>query len=77
MVYKFKFPNELSMIHLVFHVSVLKKCIGDPISIIHLEGLGVLEDLSYEEVPIEILNRQVKKLRINEVVFVKVLWRNH
>ena len=28
--YELKLPNELAMIHLVFHVSMLKKCIGDP-----------------------------------------------
>ena len=56
---------------------MLKKCIGDPVSILPLEGLGVDENLSYEEVPVEILDRQVKKLRNKEVVSVKVLWRNH
>ncbi|CAN4123907.1 unnamed protein product [Withania somnifera] len=30
----------------------------------------------YEEVPVAILDRQVKKLRNKEVVSVKVLWRN-
>ena len=34
-------------------------------------------DLSYEEVPVEILDIQIKKLRNKEVVSVKVLWRNH
>ncbi|WMV18912.1 hypothetical protein MTR67_012297 [Solanum verrucosum] len=42
-----------------------------------VEGLGVNENLSYEEVPVEILDRQVKKLRNKEVASVKVLWRNH
>ncbi|WMV33442.1 hypothetical protein MTR67_026827, partial [Solanum verrucosum] len=37
----------------------------------------VKENLSYEEVPVEILDRQVKKLRIKEFASVKVLWRNH
>ena len=44
--YELKLPNELSMIHQVFHVSMLKECIGDPISILPLEGLGVKEDIS-------------------------------
>ena len=74
--YELRFPNELAMIHPVLHVSMLKKCTCDPIFILPLEGLGVKEDLSYEEVLVEILDRQVKKFR-NEVVFVKILWRNN
>ena len=39
--YELKLPNELAMIHPVFHVSLLKKCIGDPVSILPLEVLGL------------------------------------
>ncbi|WMV30564.1 hypothetical protein MTR67_023949 [Solanum verrucosum] len=39
-------------------------------------SLGIIERLSYEEVLIEILDRQVKKLRNKEVTSVKVLWMN-
>ncbi|XP_069154428.1 uncharacterized protein [Solanum lycopersicum] len=56
---------------------VLQRCLGDPTSILPVEGLGVGENLSYKEVPVEILDRQVKHLRNKEVATVKVLWRNH
>ena len=75
-----KLPRALISAHPVFHVfhvSMLKKCIGDSESIIHIEGLGVQENISYEEVPVEIVNRQVVKLRNKEVASVKVLWKNH
>ncbi|KAK4716447.1 hypothetical protein R3W88_014785 [Solanum pinnatisectum] len=75
--YEMDLPNELAWVHPVFHVSMLKMCIGDPVSILPLEDLGVDENLSYEEVPIEILDWQVRKLRNKEVASVKVLWRNH
>ncbi|WMV38092.1 hypothetical protein MTR67_031477 [Solanum verrucosum] len=39
-------------------------------------GLGVKENHSYEVVPVEIIDRQVKKLRNKEVALVKFLWRN-
>jgi len=55
-----KVTYELALIHLVFHVSILKKYIGDPTSIIPLEGLGFDESLSYEEVQVKIIDRQVK-----------------
>ncbi|WMV54800.1 hypothetical protein MTR67_048185 [Solanum verrucosum] len=56
---------------------MIKKCIGDPASIIPLDGLGVEESISYEEVPVEILDRQDKRLRKKEITSVKILWRYH
>lgn len=67
----------MAPIHLVFHVSMLKKCIGDPVSIFTLEDLGVDESLYYKEVPVNILDRQVKRLRNKEVACGKVIWKNH
>ena len=60
----------------MLRVSMLKKCIGDPVSIISIGGLGVDEKLSYDEVPIEILDYQVMMFSNKEVASVKVLWRN-
>ena len=56
---------------------MLKKCISDRKSILSIEGLGVKNHLSYEDVLIQILDSQVKKLRNREVVSVKVLWKNN
>ena len=58
--YELKLPNELALVHPVFHVLMLKKCIGDRVSILHLEGLEINPNLSYEEVPVDILDRHVK-----------------
>ena len=77
MTHEFKFDNELAIIYSVFHVSMLKECIGDPISIHPLERKVVKEDLDYEEVSYEIIERQVMKLRNKEVVSIEVLWKNH
>ncbi|WMV32597.1 hypothetical protein MTR67_025982 [Solanum verrucosum] len=57
----FDLPNDLASIRPVFHVSLLKKCVRDLTFIVPSEGLGVKENLSYEEVLVEILDRQVKK----------------
>lgn len=75
--YELKLPSELSLVHLVFHVSMRLKCIGDPVSILPIEVLGVDERISYEEVLVEILDRHVKKLRNKQVASVIDLWRNH
>ncbi|XP_069145930.1 uncharacterized protein [Solanum lycopersicum] len=70
-------PAELASVYPVFHVSMLKKYLGDPASILPVDGLGVDEDLSYEEVLVKILDRQIKRLRNKEIATVKVLWRNY
>ena len=77
LAYELKLPSELTSVHPIFNVSMLKKCIGDSESILPIEGLGVKDNLSYEEVLVQILDRQVKKLRNKEVVSVKVIWKNH
>jgi len=74
--YDIELPNDLAKVHPVFHVSMLRKFIGDANSIVPLDDVAIQEDLTYEEVPIEILDRQVKKLRNKEIASVKVLWRN-
>ncbi|WMV19414.1 hypothetical protein MTR67_012799, partial [Solanum verrucosum] len=40
------------------------------------EDIGIEDSLSYEEIPVQILDRQVRKLRTKEVASAKVLWRN-
>ncbi|XP_015081313.1 uncharacterized protein LOC107024900 [Solanum pennellii] len=77
MAYEMVLPAELAFVLLVFHVSMLKKCLGDPTLILPIQGLGVDEDLSYEEVPVEILDRHVKRMRNKKVARLKVLWMNH
>ena len=75
--YELKLPSELSSVHPVFHVSMLKKCIGDPKPILPIDGLGVKDKISYEDVPVQILCREVRKLENKEVASIKVLWKNH
>ncbi|TMX01080.1 hypothetical protein EJD97_025234 [Solanum chilense] len=73
--YELELPAELA-VQSVFHISLLKKCVGDPTSIVPLESVAVKDSLSYEDVPVEILIRQVRRLRNKEVASVKVLWRS-
>ncbi|XP_070007457.1 uncharacterized protein [Nicotiana sylvestris] len=74
--YELEFPSELEFVHPVFHVTMLRKCIGDPSRVVPIKDVQVIEDLSYEKEPVAILDRQVCKLRIKDVASVKVLWRN-
>ncbi|XP_019242010.1 PREDICTED: uncharacterized protein LOC109222055, partial [Nicotiana attenuata] len=75
--YRLALPPELSFIHPVFHISMLRKCISDSSQIIEAPTIPLDKKLSYEEEPMTIVDRQVRKLRSKEIMFVKVLWRNH
>ncbi|WMV19613.1 hypothetical protein MTR67_012998 [Solanum verrucosum] len=58
--YELELPADLAAGHPVIHISLLKKCVGDPASIVPLESVAVKDSLSYEDVPVEILDRQAK-----------------
>ncbi|WMV37342.1 hypothetical protein MTR67_030727 [Solanum verrucosum] len=55
--YELQLPADIAAVHPVFHISLLKKCVGDPTSIMPLETVAVKDSLSYEDVPVEILHR--------------------
>ena len=77
LAYKVALPPRLSKIHNVFHVSTLRKCVFDPSHIVKLEPIQIFEDLTYEEVPIQIVDVMGKVLRRVVVRLVKVQWTNH
>ncbi|XP_071928105.1 uncharacterized protein [Coffea arabica] len=75
--YRLELPASLSRIHDVFHVSLLKKYHPDPTHILPPEDVELDESLTYEERPIQILDRKVKDLRTKQIPLVKVLWKHH
>ncbi|GAB2298214.1 hypothetical protein Dimus_038521 [Dionaea muscipula] len=74
--YRLALPPSLEGVHNVFHVFMLRKYVHSPDHIIDFEPLHVREDLTFEEQPVEILDRKDKVLRNKTVPLVKVLWRN-
>ena len=72
LAYKLALPPSLSKIHNVFHVSTLRKYVFDPSHIVKLEPIHISEDLTYEEVPIQIVDVMDKVLRRAVVKLVKV-----
>ncbi|XP_016743182.1 uncharacterized protein [Gossypium hirsutum] len=75
--YQLEFPPELEKIHDVFHVLMLRRYRSDPSHVVPVEETEVKLDLTIEEEPVQILERDVKVLRKKSVPLVKVLWRNH
>ena len=56
--YRLALPPKLSAVHNVFHVSMLRQYVHNPSHIIDYEPLRVREDMSYEELPVEIIGSQ-------------------
>ncbi|XP_070020421.1 uncharacterized protein [Nicotiana sylvestris] len=54
--YELELPSKLEFVHPIFRVSMLRKCIGDPSRVVLIKDVQVIEDLSYEEVPVAILD---------------------
>lgn len=54
-MYELELPASLGSVHPVFHISMLKKCIGDHSLVFPVEEIKVAASLSYEEEPIAIL----------------------
>nr|GFA17818.1 putative reverse transcriptase domain-containing protein [Tanacetum cinerariifolium] len=70
--YKLDLPEELSIVHNTFHVSNLKKCHADEPLAVPLDGLHFEDKLQFVEEPVEIVDREVKRLKQSRIPLVKV-----
>ena len=77
MAYKLALPPELSQIHNVYHVSILMRYRSDPMHVLREPEMEITEKLTYVEEPIEILGREIRKLRRKEIPMVIVKWSHH
>ncbi|KAM2554744.1 hypothetical protein TB2_018841 [Malus domestica] len=75
--YKLELPSELSRVHDVFHVSMIRHYVSDPSHVLPSQPLEINPNLTYDEELVTILDWKDKVLRNKIVRMVKVLWRNH
>ncbi|XP_041004082.1 uncharacterized protein LOC121249436 [Juglans microcarpa x Juglans regia] len=76
--YRLDLPANFQGIHNVFHVSSLKKSFEKQIpAVVDMRDISLQPDLTYEEVPIQIMDWKDKELRNQKIPLVKVLWQNH
>ncbi|GKF54934.1 hypothetical protein Tco_0165274 [Tanacetum coccineum] len=61
--YRLELPEQLSRVHSTFHVLNLKKCISDETLAIPLDEIQVDDKLHFIEEPVEIMDREVKRLK--------------
>ena len=77
MSYRLALPPNLSHVHLVFHISMLRKYIPHPSHALPIQEVTIGEDLSYEEKLVAVLDKQIRKLRNKEISMIKVQWQRH
>ena len=70
LAYELDLPAYIAVIHPVCH-----KCVDDPASAVPLESVVVKYCLCYEDVPVEIIDHQIRRIRSKEVASVNVWWR--
>ena len=71
--YRLDLPSNMSQVHPVFHVLMLRKYILDPSHVLQPQSVELNEDLTFEEEPVAIVDYQVRQLRSKVIPMVKVL----
>ncbi|GJX73439.1 putative reverse transcriptase domain-containing protein [Tanacetum coccineum] len=74
--YRLELPQQLSRVHSTFHVSNLKKCLSDEPLAVPLDEIHIDDKLHFVEEPVEILEREIKKLRRSRIPIIKVRWNS-
>ncbi|GJS63392.1 putative reverse transcriptase domain-containing protein [Tanacetum coccineum] len=74
--YRLDLPEELNGVHDTFHVSNLKKCLANPTLQVPLDEIRVDIKLNFLEEPMEILDREFKKLKRSRIAIVKAQWNS-
>ncbi|GJU79455.1 putative reverse transcriptase domain-containing protein [Tanacetum coccineum] len=74
--YRLELPEQLSRVHSTFHVSNLKKCFFDVPLAIPLDEIQIDDKLNFIEEPVEIMDREFKRLNQSRIPIVKVRWNS-
>ncbi|GJU53340.1 putative reverse transcriptase domain-containing protein [Tanacetum coccineum] len=74
--YRLELPQELSSVHHTFHVSNMKKYYADEPLAKPLEVVHVDDTLQFVEEPVEIMEREIKRLKQSRIPLVKVCWNS-
>jgi len=75
--YRLALPPNLSVIHSVFHVSILRKYMSNPSHMLEVHPIELRDDMIYEVQLKAIVDRQVRKLRSKDIASMKVKWKGH
>jgi hypothetical protein len=76
MAYRLQLPETLSVVHNVFHVSQLKKCLRVPDRTVEVTDVVLEPDLTYSEHPIRVLDQKDRITRRKLSSFIRYTGTN-
>nr|GFA31094.1 putative reverse transcriptase domain-containing protein [Tanacetum cinerariifolium] len=74
--YRLELPKQLSIVHSTFHVSNLKNCLSDKPLAISLDEVHIDDKLCFVEELVEVMDREVKRLKKSLIPIIKVRWNS-
>nr|GFC23808.1 putative reverse transcriptase domain-containing protein [Tanacetum cinerariifolium] len=69
--YRLELLEQLSRVYSTFHISNLKKCLSNETFVIPLDEIQIDNKLYFVEYPVEIMDREVKCLKLSLTSIVK------
>ncbi|XP_073019106.1 uncharacterized protein [Primulina eburnea] len=77
LAYRVALPPNLAGVHNVFHILMLWKYMSNHSHVMNYKPLQLTSNLSFEERPTQILDRQGRRLQNKVIQMVNVKWLNH
>ncbi|XP_075500130.1 uncharacterized protein LOC142538717 [Primulina tabacum] len=77
LAYRVTLSPMMAGVHNVLHISMLQKYMSNPSHALNYEPLQLILNMSYEGRPMQILDRQERKLQNKVIHMIKVMWLNH
>ncbi|XP_071708974.1 uncharacterized protein [Rutidosis leptorrhynchoides] len=74
--YHLKLPQELNTVYDTFHAFNLKKCLAEGDEVIPLDEIRIDDQLHFVEEPVNVMEREVKKLKQSKISIVRVRWNS-
>nr|GEV30271.1 putative reverse transcriptase domain-containing protein [Tanacetum cinerariifolium] len=74
--YILELPKQLSRVYSTFHVSNMKKCLSNKPLAISLDEVHIDDKLRFVEEPVEVMDREVNRLKQSRIPIIKVRWNS-
>ncbi|GJZ51615.1 putative reverse transcriptase domain-containing protein [Tanacetum coccineum] len=74
--YMLELPEEFKGVHSSFYISNLKKCLAEGDIVVPMDKIQLDDKLHMIEEPVEIVDREVKRLQQSRIPIIKIRWNS-